>query len=154
LVAQRRAVSATVVRMLTSRNAAFAATLLVLLVNTGCSKLGSNTSDGTTSGTGSKIDANLTGLPTYPNLTTATMNGHPPAQGGLYDSHTNDSYEQVTTWYRAHLPGAKEEKNRYIDGVNGQKATTFYTTKFNGQVAIATKTGEPGTGIALGEDAH
>ena len=103
----------------------------------------------------SKIDANLTDLPTYPNLTSGSMMGHPPAQGGFYNATTNDSYATVVAWYRSHLTGATESHSGYIDSTTGHKEIEFHMTKWNEQVVIDANPSNPGTtGIALGQDAH
>lgn len=120
----------------------------------GCSGSASNASapGGGQSVKGS-IDANLTELPTYPNLTSGTMLGHPPAQAGLYDAHTNDSYDKVVAWYRARLPGATEKKS-IVDGVHGQKGIELHLAKWNEEVVITFDPATPGTSFALGQDAH
>ena len=106
--------------MFTSHRTAATIVIAVLLATTTvCSKSASQASSASAkSSSKSKIDTNLTDLPTYPNLTSGMMMGHPPTQGGLYDAHTNDSFEQVLAWYRAKLPGAREQKS-IVDGVNG-----------------------------------
>ncbi len=102
----------------------------------------------------SKIEANLTDLPTYPNLTSGSMMGHPPTQGALYSATTNDSYDQVVTWYRAHLAGAREEHSKNTDGFNGQREIEFHLPKWNEQVVILADSAVAGTKFTLGQDAH
>jgi hypothetical protein len=119
-----------------------------------CSKSASQGSAASARSSGkSKIAKNLTDLPTYPNLSSGMMMGHPPTQGGLYDAHTSDSYETVLAWYRAKLPGAIEKKS-IVDGVNGQKGIELHLAKWNEQVVITSSPGSSGTAIALGQDAH
>jgi hypothetical protein len=126
----------------------------LVATTTVCSKSASQgTSASAKASKKSRIDANLTDLPTYPNLTSGMMMGHPPTQGGLYDAHTNDSFEQVLAWYRAKLPGAREQKS-IVDGVNGQKGIELHLAKWNEQVVITSRPGSPGTAFALGQDAH
>ncbi|MEO8881763.1 MAG: hypothetical protein ABI446_15325 [Gemmatimonadaceae bacterium] len=107
-------------------------------------------SQGTTSG----IEANLTDLPTYPNLTAGKMMGHPPKQGALYNAKTNDSYEQVVGWYRSKLTGATEGHSGYVDGKNGKRETEFHLSKWNEQVSILADSSVKGTLFTLGQDAH
>jgi hypothetical protein len=140
--------------MFASHRTATIAIGFLLATTTFCSKSASQgTSASARSSSKSKIAANLTDLPTYPNLTSGMMMGHPPTQGGLYDAHTNDSYEQVVAWYRAKLPGAREQKS-IVDGVNGQKGIELHLAKWNEQVVITSRPGTPGTAFALGQDAH
>jgi hypothetical protein len=140
--------------MFASHRTSAIAVAFLLATTTVCSKSESQgTSTAARSSSKSKIDANLTDLPTYPNLTSGMMLGHPPTQGGLYDAHTNDSYEQVLAWYRARLPGAIEKKS-VVDGVNGQKGIELHLAKWNEQVVITSRPGTPGTAFALGQDAH
>ena len=141
--------------MFTSHRTAATIVIAVLLATTTvCSKSASQASSASAkSSSKSKIDANLTDLPTYPNLTSGMMMGHPPTQGGLYDAHTNDSFEQVLAWYRAKLPGAREQKS-IVDGVNGQKGIELHLAKWNEQVVITSRPGTQGTAFALGQDAH
>jgi hypothetical protein len=47
---------------------------------------------------------NLTGLPTYPKLSSAIMMGDPHACS-FYNARSTDSMKAVVAWYRAHLPG-------------------------------------------------
>jgi hypothetical protein len=136
------------------RATATIAIAFLVATTTVCSKSASQgTSASAKASKKSRIDANLTDLPTYPNLTSGMMLGHPPTQGGLYDAHTNDSYEQVLAWYRAKLPGASEKKS-IVDGVNGQKGIELHLAKWNEQVVITSRPGTPGTAFALGQDAH
>jgi hypothetical protein len=141
--------------MLASNRASWATVIAAIFITVGgCSKSASNASGAATGQSGKRnIDANLTELPTYPSLTSGMMMGHPPAQGGLYDAHTNDSYEQVVAWYRARLPGATEKKS-IVDGVNGQKGIELHLAKWNEQVVITSNPAQPGTAFALGQDAH
>ena len=136
------------------RSSATIAIAVLLATTTVCSKSASQGS--TTSARSmskSKLDANLTDLPTYPNLTSGMMMGHPPTLGGSYDAHTNDSYEKVLAWYRAKLRGASE-KESIVDGANGQKGIELHLAKWNEQVVITSRPGSPGTAFALGQDAH
>jgi hypothetical protein len=136
------------------RTSATIAIAFLLAITTVCSKSASQASNAPAkSSSKSNIAPNLTDLPTYPNLTSGMMMGHPPTQGGLYDAHTNDSYEQVVAWYRAKLPGASEKKS-IVDGVNGQKGIELHLAKWNQQVVITSRPGSPGTAFALGQDAH
>jgi hypothetical protein len=101
-----------------------------------------------------KIDANLTDLPTYPNLTSASMMGTPPKQGGVYSATTNDSYATVVEWYRSRLPGATLKVSGYIDTTTPHKEIEFHMAKWNEQVMIDFNPQYPGTSITLGQDAH
>ena len=141
--------------MLTShRTSATLSIAFLVATTTVCSKSASQASSASAKPSKkSRIDANLTDLPTYPNLTSGMMMGHPPTQGGLYDAHTNDSFEQVLAWYRAKLPGAREQKS-IVDGVNGQKGIELHLAKWNEQVVITSRPDSPGTALALGQDAH
>jgi hypothetical protein len=134
--------------------AATAMALLVLAI--GCSKSASQeASTQARSKSQSKIEPNLTDLPTYPNLTSGSMLGHPPTQGAVYNATTNDSYDKVVAWYRARLHGAKEEHSGYYDSTQGNREIEFHLTKWNEQVMInANPKQYPGTSIALGQDAH
>jgi hypothetical protein len=134
-----------------------AATALAFLVFAiGCSKSASQeASPQARSKSQSKIEPNLTDLPTYPNLTSGSMLGHPPTQGAVYNATTNDSYDKVVAWYRARLHGAKEEHSGYYDSTQGNWEIEFHLTKWNEQVMInANPKQYPGTSIALGQDAH
>jgi hypothetical protein len=140
--------------MFTSHHAVTIVIAFLVATTTVCSKSASQASSASAKPSKkSRIDANLTDLPTYPNLTSGMMMGHPPTQAGLYDAHTNDSFEQVVAWYRAKLPGAIEKKS-IVDGVNGQKGIELHLAKWNEQVVITSRPGSPGTAFALGQDAH
>jgi len=105
----------------------------------------------------SKIEPNLTELPTYPNLISGSMMGHPPTQGGLYNARTNDSYATVVAWYRSHLSGATESHSGYIDSTTGHKEIEFRLAKWGEEVVIEWNPNNPdlpSTGISLGQDAH
>jgi hypothetical protein len=143
--------------MLASNKAPLATVVAILLsvVAARCSvPAGAASNAASEQSTSKKIEANLTDLPTYPNLTSGSMLGHPPTQGAVYNAKTNDSYHQVLAWYRSHLPGAKEEHSGYFDGVNGQKEVELHLAKWNQQVQIATSPTYQGTSIALAQDAH
>lgn len=103
---------------------------------------------------GKKIDANLTDLPTYPNLTSGQMMGHPPTQGGVYNATTSDSYATVVEWYRSRLPGATLKVSGYIDTTTPHKEIEFHMAKWNEQVMIDFDPKYPETSITLGQDAH
>jgi hypothetical protein len=147
--------------MRTSNRAPLALVVVILFsgVAARCSAPGGSTANetagqsATSQRASTKIAANLTDLPTYPNVTSATMMGHPPTQGGIWDAHTNDSYDQVLAWYRGRLPGAKEAKS-IVDGVNGQRGIELHVAKWNEQVVITSRPGVPGTAFALTQDAH
>jgi hypothetical protein len=128
--------------------------LILLATVFGCSRSESQSANGGHSSSKTKIDKNLTDLPAYPNLTSATMLGHPPQHGAVYDGTTNDSYETVVAWYRARLKGAKESHSGFIDTTKGNKEIEFHIDKWNEQVAIASYAQTPGTAITLGQDAH
>ena len=133
--------------------AATAMALLVLAI--GCSKSASQEASAQArSKSQSKIEPNLTDLPTYPNLTSGSMLGHPPTQGAVYNATTNDSYDKVVAWYRARLTGAREEHSGYYDSTQGNREIEFHLTKWNEQVMIDANPKYPGTSIALGQDAH
>lgn len=142
--------------MLASHRAAATLVALLLAAASGCSKAAS--ADSAASGSSSsqsKLDKNLTDLPTYPNLNSAMMMGHPPTQGAVYDATTSDSYDKVVAWYRAHLQGAKEEHSGYYDSTKGDHQIEFHMAKWNEQVMIyANAQKSPGTSITLGQDAH
>jgi len=128
--------------------------MILLAIVFGCSKSASQSSKGASSPHASEIAKNLTDLPAYPNLTSATMLGHPPQQGAVYDATTNDDYATVVAWYRARLKGAKESHSGFIDTTTGRKEIEFHMDKWNEVVAIASDPQHPGTGITLGQDAH
>ena len=133
------------------------ATIAAMLVAVafGCSKsaaAGSSTSS--RSSNQSKIAANLTDLPAYPNLTSASMMGTPPNQGAVYSATTDDPYPTVVAWYRSHLTGATEKVSGYIDTTTSHKEIEFHMAKWNEQVMIDHNPQYPGTSITLGQDAH
>ena len=147
--------------MSASNRAAMAAMVAVLFSGTAarCSDSagGSQGSASAPSGdnsSGKKLDANLTDLPTYPNLTSASMMGHPPTQGAVFSATTNDSYATVVAWYRARLTGATEKVSGYIDTTTPHKEIEFHMAKWNEQVMIDFNPQYPGTSITLGQDAH
>ena len=137
------------------RIASATAVALLMAVAFGCSKsaaAGSSASSGSSSQ--SKIEANLTDLPTYPNLTSGSMLGHPPTQGAVYNATTNDPYPTVVAWYKARLTGATEKHSGYIDSTTGHKEIEFHMAKWNEQVMIDADPKYSGVSIALGQDAH
>ena len=138
------------------RNSASFAIVFVLATTTVCSKSASQgTSASAKASRNPKIEANLTDLPTYPSLTSGSMLGHPPTQGAVYNATTNDSYDKVVAWYRAHLTGAKEVHSGYYDSTQGNREIEFHMAKWNEQVMINSNPKHyPGTSIALGQDAH
>lgn len=142
--------------MLASKRATATLVALLVAVATACSRTAS--ADSAASGASSdqsKIAANLTDLPTYPNLTSGMMMGHPPTQGAVYSATTNDSYDKVVAWYRARLHGAKEVHSGYYDSTQGNMEIEFHLEKWNEQVMItANAKNSAGTGISLGQDAH
>lgn len=101
-----------------------------------------------------KIEANLTDLPTYPNLTSGTMLRMPPKLGAVYNATTNDSYDQVLAWYRARLAGAREVHSGYYDSTKGHRQIEMHLTKWNEQVVITSSPDTPGAAFALEQDAH
>jgi hypothetical protein len=102
-----------------------------------------------------KIAANLTDLPTYPNVIWASMLGTPPNQGALYTATTNDPYPTVVAWYRSRLTGAKESVSGYIDTTTAHKEIEFHMDKWNEQVLVDFNPSDGGiTSITLGQDAH
>ena len=138
------------------RTSATIAIAFLLATTTVCSKSASQgTSASAKSSKKEKIEANLTDLPAYPNLTSGSMLGHPPTQGAVYNATTNDSYDKVVAWYRAHLTGAQEVHSGYYDSTQGNREIEFHMTKWNEQVMINSNPKQyPGTSIALGQDAH
>lgn len=142
--------------MFASRRITAATAIALLALAIGCSKSasqGASTQSRTKSQ--SKTEPNLTDLPTYPNLTSGSMLGHPPTQGAVYNAMTNDSYDKVVAWYRARLKGAKEVHSGYYDSTQGNREIEFHMTKWNEQVMInSNPKAYPGTSIALGQDAH
>jgi hypothetical protein len=148
--------------MIASNRAPLAAVVAILLgvVAARCSEpagAASNAASGqsaSTQSSGDKIEANLTDLPTYPNLTSGSMLGHPPKQGAVYNAMTNDSYDQVLAWYRSRLAGAREVHSGYYDSTKGKREIELHLTKWNEQVMLYADPTTPGTSIALGQDAH
>ena len=128
--------------------------VILLATVLACSSSESQSSKGSTSTKSAKIEKNLTDLPAYPNLTSGSMLGHPPTQGAVYNATTNDSYEKVVAWYRAHLTGAKEVHSGYYDSTQGNREIEFHMNKWNEEVMINANPKYPGTSIALGQDAH
>jgi hypothetical protein len=147
---------------MSASNRATLATMIAILLGVTAARCsdaagGSQSSASAQSGdksSGKKIDANLTDLPTYPNLTSGSMMGHPPTQGGVYNATTNDAYATVVEWYRSRLQGAKEEHSGYIDTTTGRKEIEFHLAKWNEQVVISSEPATPGTAFVLGQDAH
>jgi len=137
------------------RATATIAIALLVATTTFCSKSESQGPKTSARSSAEKIEPNLTDLPTYPNLTSGSMLGHPPTQGAVYNAITNDSYDKVVAWYRARLHGAKEVHSGYYDSTQGNREIEFHMTKWNEQVMINSNPKQyPGTSIALGQDAH
>lgn len=129
---------------------------LLLAIASACSKTASADSAASQgSSRQAKMDKNLTDLPTYPNLTSGMMMGHPPTQGGVFNATTKDSYDTVVAWYRARLQGAKEVHSGYYDSTQGRREIEFHMAKWGEQVMIyANAQSNDGTSITLGQDAH
>ncbi len=142
--------------MFTSHRVTVATTIALLLAAaSGCSKsAGAGSSGAPGSSSNSKIAENLTDLPTYPNLTSASMMGHPPTQGAVFSATSNDPYPTVVAWYRSRLTGATEKVSGYIDTTTPHKEIEFHMAKWNEQVMIDFNPQYPGTSITLGQDAH
>jgi hypothetical protein len=62
----------------------------------------------------SSVAANPTDLPTYPNLSKASLMRTGRATAKVYNAETPDSYEMVVGWYRKRLVGAKESESGYV----------------------------------------
>lgn len=62
----------------------------------------------------SHLIANPTDLPTYPNLSKASLMRTGRATAKVYNAETHDSYETVVAWYRKQLIGAKESESGFV----------------------------------------
>jgi hypothetical protein len=62
----------------------------------------------------SNVAANPTDLPTYPNLTTASVMRTGRASAKVYNAQTHDPYETVVAWYRKRLVGATESESGFV----------------------------------------
>jgi hypothetical protein len=78
-----------------------------MLVFHGASEAG----EGTVS---SNVAANPTDLPTYPNLSKASLMRTGRATAKVYNAETHDPYETVVAWYRKRLVGAKESESGFV----------------------------------------
>jgi len=66
-------------------------------------------------GTGSStVIANPTDLPTYPNLSKASLMRTGRASAKVYNAETHDSYDTVLAWYRKRLVGATESESGFV----------------------------------------
>jgi hypothetical protein len=62
----------------------------------------------------STVVANPTDLPTYPNLSKASLMRTGRATAKVYNAETPDPYETVVAWYRKRLVGAKESESGFV----------------------------------------
>lgn len=62
----------------------------------------------------SKLTANPTDLPAYPNLSKASLMHTGRAIAKVYNAETHDPYETVVAWYRKRLVGAKESESGFV----------------------------------------
>lgn len=60
------------------------------------------------------VAANPTDLPTYPNLSKASVMHTGRASAKVYNAESHDSYETVLAWYRKRLVGAKESESGFV----------------------------------------
>lgn len=62
----------------------------------------------------SNIPANPTDLPTYPNLSKASVMHTGRASAKVFNAESHDAYETVLAWYRQRLVGAKESESGFV----------------------------------------
>ena len=62
----------------------------------------------------SNVTANPTDLPTYPNLSKASLMRTGRASAKVYNAETHDPYETVVAWYRKRLVGATESESGFV----------------------------------------
>jgi hypothetical protein len=62
----------------------------------------------------SNVAANPTDLPTYPNLSKASLMRTGRATAKVYNAETHDPYETVVAWYRKRLVGATESESGFV----------------------------------------
>ena len=119
--------------------------LLLTLLLTPCMLAFHGTSaagDGTVS---SNVTANPTDLPTYPNLSKASLMHTGRASAKVYNAETHDSYETVVAWYRKRLVGATESESGFV------KDTLTFSLPKRRQVIVQGR--PPITYITLSSDA-
>ncbi len=62
----------------------------------------------------SNVAANPTDLPTYPNLSKASLMRTGRTTAKVYNAETHDPYETVVAWYRKRLVGANESESGFV----------------------------------------
>ena len=62
----------------------------------------------------SNVIANPTDLPTYPNLSKASLMRTGRATAKVYNAETHDPYETVVAWYRKRLASATESESGFV----------------------------------------
>jgi hypothetical protein len=93
----------------------------------------------------STIAANPTDLPTYPNLSKASVMHTGKAAAKVYNAETHDAYETVVAWYRQRLVNANESESGYV------KDTLTFSLPKGRQVIVQGR--PPITYITLSADA-
>jgi hypothetical protein len=93
----------------------------------------------------SNVPANPTDLPTYPNLSKASLMRTGKATAKVYNGETRDPYETVVAWYRKRLVGAKESESGFV------KDTLTFSLPNGRQVIVQGR--PPITYITLSADA-
>ena len=88
--------------------------LLLTLLLTPCMLAFHGTSAAGDGSVSSNVTANPTDLPTYPNLSKASLMHTGRASAKVYNAETHDSYETVVAWYRKRLVGATESESGFV----------------------------------------
>jgi len=78
----------------------------------------------------STVAANPTDLPTYPNLSKASLMRTGRASAKVYNAETHDPYDTVLAWYRKRLVGATESESGFV------KDTVTFSLKHGRQVIV------------------
>lgn len=88
--------------------------LILILLLIQCMLAGNGASAADEGTVSSNVAANPTDLPTYPNLSKASLMRTGRASAKVYNSETHDPYETVVAWYRKRLVGAKESESGFV----------------------------------------
>jgi hypothetical protein len=88
--------------------------LILTLLLTPCMLLFHGASEAGETTVSSNVAANPTDLPTYPNLSKASLMRTGRATAKVYNAETHDPYETVVAWYRKRLVGATESESGFV----------------------------------------
>ena len=119
--------------------------LILILLLTQCMLAFHGASEAGEGTVSSNVTANPTDLPTYPNLSKASLMRTGRATAKVYNAETHDPYETVVAWYRKRLVGAKESESGFV------KDTLTFSLPNGRQVIVQGR--PPITYITLSTDA-